>query len=50
MQVKLPARFAAWSAAAPLALLAFAVDGPISRLEGGLMVLWFAVAPIGAAR
>jgi cation:H+ antiporter len=50
MRVTLPARFAAWTAAAPLALFAFAVDGRISRLEGGLILLWFVVALIGAAR
>jgi Ca2+/Na+ antiporter len=50
MQVALPGRFAAWTAAAPLPLLAFGLDGWVSRLEGGLLVLWFAIALIGAAR
>jgi cation:H+ antiporter len=50
MRVELPPRFAAWTALAPLPLLAFAVDGRLSRLEGGLLVLWFAVALVGAAR
>jgi Ca2+/Na+ antiporter len=48
--VGLPRRFAAWTAAAPLPLLAFALDGHISRLEGGLLVLWAAIALTGAAR
>jgi cation:H+ antiporter len=50
MQVALPGRFAAWTAAAPLPLLAFGLDGRVSRLDGGLLVLWFAIALIGAAR
>jgi cation:H+ antiporter len=50
MRVELPRRFGAWAALAPLPLLAFAVDGRISRLEGGLLVLWFVVAIVGAAR
>lgn len=50
MRVELPRRFAAWTALAPLPLLAFAVDGRVSRLEGVLLVLWSAVALIGAAR
>src|SRR5690242_12235061 len=50
MRVELPPRFAAWTALAPLPLLAFAVDGRISRLEGALLVLWFLVALVGAAR
>ena len=50
MHVRLPAHFATWTAVASLALLAFAVDGRISRLEGGLLVLWFVVTLVGAAR
>jgi cation:H+ antiporter len=50
MAVELPRRFVAWTALAPLPLLTFAVDGRISRLEGALLVLWFGVAIVGAAR
>jgi cation:H+ antiporter len=50
MPARLPWRFAAWTAVAPLPLLAFGVDGRLSRLEGGLLVLWFVVALVGAAR
>jgi cation:H+ antiporter len=50
MRVDLPRRFAAWVTLAPLPLLAFAVDGQLSRLEGALLVLWFVVALVGAAR
>lgn len=50
MRVELPRRFGAWTALAPLPLLAFAVDGHLSRLEGGGLVVWFVVALVGAAR
>jgi len=50
MRVELPFRFAAWTAAAPLPLLAFAVDGRISRVEGALLVVWFGVCLTAAAR
>jgi cation:H+ antiporter len=50
MRVELPRRFAAWTALAPLPLLGFGLDGGISRLEGGLLVVWFVVALVGAAR
>lgn len=47
---RLPWRFAAWTAVAPLPLLAFGVDGRLSRPEGVVLVLWFVVALVGAAR
>jgi cation:H+ antiporter len=50
MRVELPWRFLAWTAVAPLPLLAFAVDGHLSRLEGGALVGWSVVALSGAAR
>ncbi len=50
MHVTLPRRFVAWTALAPVPLLAFALDGHLSRVEGGLLVLWFVVALVGAAR
>jgi cation:H+ antiporter len=50
MRVELPRRFAAWTAVAPLPLLAVAVDGRISRLEGLLLVAWSGVALVGVAR
>jgi cation:H+ antiporter len=50
MRVELPFRFAAWTAAAPLPLLAFAVDGRISRVEGALLVVWFGLCLTAAAR
>lgn len=50
MRAELPPRFAVWTAVAPLPLLAFAVDGGLSRLEGALLVAWSVVALVGLAR
>ena len=49
-RVELPTRFAVWTAVAPLPLLAFAIDGHLSRPEGGLLVIWSVVALVGLAR
>jgi len=50
VDVRLPPRFALWTALAPLPLLAVAVDGRISRAEGALLVVWAGVALVGLAR
>jgi cation:H+ antiporter len=50
MRAELPRPYAVWTAVAPLPLLAFGVDGRISRLEGAALLLWFAVALVGVAR
>jgi cation:H+ antiporter len=50
IRVELPTRFAVWTAISPLALLAVAIDGHISRPEGGLLVVWSVVALVGLAR
>jgi cation:H+ antiporter len=50
MQAELQPRFAFWTAVAPLPLLAFALDGGLSRLEGALLVAWSVVALVGLAR
>ncbi len=50
VRAELPTRFAVWTAVSPLPLFAVAVDGHISRLEGGLLVVWFGVALVGLAR
>lgn len=50
MRVELPRRFLAWVALTPSPLLAFGLDGHLSRVEGALLVLWFLVVLIGAAR
>jgi cation:H+ antiporter len=50
IRVELPTRFAVWTAISPLPLFAFAVDGHLSRLEGGLLVGWSVVALAGLAQ
>jgi cation:H+ antiporter len=50
IRVELPKRFLAWTAVAPLPLLAFALDGHLSRLEGAGLVAWSVIALTGAAR
>jgi cation:H+ antiporter len=50
IRAQLPARVYAWTAAAPLPLLAAGVDGELSRLEGGLLVAWSVVALVAIAR
>jgi cation:H+ antiporter len=50
IRVGLPIRFAVWTAISPLPLFAFAVDGHLSRLEGGLLVLWSIIALAGLAQ
>jgi cation:H+ antiporter len=47
---RLPPGALAWTAASPLPLLALALDGNLSRLDGGILLAWFAVALIGLAR
>ncbi|MFL5893950.1 MAG: sodium:calcium antiporter [Thermoleophilaceae bacterium] len=46
----LPGRALAWTALAPLPLVALASDGRLSRLDGGLLVAWFGVALAGMVR
>jgi cation:H+ antiporter len=50
MRAELPSRFAILTALAPLPLLAVAVDGRISRLEGAGLIAWFLVAMLALAR
>jgi cation:H+ antiporter len=50
VRVELPARFAIWTAIAPLPLLAFGIDGNLSRPEGAVLVVWSIVALVGLAR
>jgi hypothetical protein len=50
MRTQLPWPALAWTAAAPLPLVLLALDGTLSRLDGGLLVLWFLVALTGLAR
>jgi cation:H+ antiporter len=50
MRVRLPMGFALWTGVAPLPLLAFGLDGRLSRPEGALLVCWSVVALFGMAR
>jgi cation:H+ antiporter len=49
MQSRLPRPALVWTAAAPVPLFLLALDGTLSRLDGGLLVLWFLVALTGLA-
>ena len=47
VRAHLPLRVYVWTVAAPLPLLGLALDGRLSRLDGGLLVAWSAVALVG---
>jgi cation:H+ antiporter len=46
----LPGRALAWTALAPLPLVALGLDGRLSRIDGVVLVAWFVVALLGLAR
>src|SRR5436190_72602 len=46
----MPARALLWTAAAPRPLLALSLDGRLSRADGAILLVWFAVALIGLIR
>jgi cation:H+ antiporter len=50
IRAELPIRFAVWTALSPLPLWVCAIDGRISRVEGGVLVVWSVVALVGLAR
>jgi cation:H+ antiporter len=50
IEATLPRAFVLWTAAAPLPIVALGLDGTISRLDGALLVAWFALALFGVAR
>ncbi len=50
VRVEVPRGVAVWTAVAPLPLLAVAVDGTISRLDGAILLAWSAIALVGLAR
>ncbi len=50
IRARLPVAALAWTAAAPLPLALLSLDGRLSRLDGALLVAWFAVALFGLAR
>jgi cation:H+ antiporter len=50
IESRLPRSFLLWTAASPLPILLLSLDGGLSRLDGLLLILWFAVALFGVAR
>jgi cation:H+ antiporter len=50
MRARLPFSALVWTAAAPVPLLLLSLDGTLSRLDGGLLLLWFVLALAGLAR
>jgi cation:H+ antiporter len=50
LRARLPAPVLALTAAAPLPALLLGLDGTISRLDGGLLLAWFALAMVGLWR
>jgi hypothetical protein len=46
----LPRRFVLWTVAAPLPTLVLGLDGELSRLDGAVLLVWFAIALPGVAR
>jgi cation:H+ antiporter len=50
LRAELPRGVLVWTAASPLALLVVALDGTLSRADGAILVVWFAVALGGLVR
>jgi cation:H+ antiporter len=50
LRAQLPRAVLAWTAAAPVPLLLLALDGGVSRLDGGLLLGWFVLAMAGLWR
>ena len=50
LRAQLPAAVLLWTAAAPLPMLGLALDGGLSRLDGGILVTWFGLAMVGLWR
>lgn len=50
IRASLPRGFLAWTAAAPLPTLVLSLDGELSRTDGAILLVWFAIALIGVAR
>lgn len=50
IRARLPTPVLAWTAASPLPLLALGSDGTLSHLDGGLLLVWFAIAIAGLVR
>jgi cation:H+ antiporter len=47
IRLALPPAVLLWAAASPLPLLGLAVDGSVSRVDGGLLVAWFGLCLAG---
>jgi cation:H+ antiporter len=50
LRAQLPRAVLAWTGAAPVPLLLLALDGEVSRLDGGLLLGWFFLAMAGLWR
>lgn len=50
IHARLPAAALAWTAAAPLPLVVLGFDGELSRFDGALLIVWFAIALAGLLR
>jgi cation:H+ antiporter len=50
LRAQLPRAVLTWTAAAPVPLLLLALDGEVSRLDGGLLLGWFVLAMVGLWR
>jgi cation:H+ antiporter len=50
LRAQMPAGVLLWTAVAPLPLLGLALDGDLSRLDGGILVAWFGLAMVGLWR
>lgn len=50
LRADLPRAVLAWTAVSPLALLGLAVDGTLSRVDGGILLAWFALVLAAIAR
>src|SRR3954454_813959 len=46
----LPRSFLGWTAVSPLAVLALGLDGELTRFDGAILLVWFAVVLLGIAR
>src|SRR4051794_33106296 len=50
IRATLPRPFLLWTLVAPLPTLVLALDGELSRADGGVLVVWFLIALVGVAR
>lgn len=50
IRARLPTPALLWTAAAPLPLLALSLNGRLTRLDGALLIAWFAISLTGLAR